>query len=432
MAGSTGRLPVDCQVCGLRIVEKGATEPTLVDVDMVVVSCGVRPRDELARQCGLEVGGRGGIKVDGQLRSSDPHIFAIGEVASIGGNMCYGLWAPGVEQAESLVRYLTEGEAPSYVGSDLSTKLKLLGVDVASFGRSLDFWFKRQFDAKDPSILALECSSELSGTYRRLVFTADGSKLLGGLLVGDAKDYSKLLQLSKKEDLGGNDPESLAFGRAPAGASQAVDGGDGTELADDDLICTCIGLTKAQVRSAVVDQEAYTVPLLKKCCKAGTGCGGCVSAVGAVPKLLSHTLTTLGKGGGEGICSHFPYSRRELFDIVRVKQLKSFDETLAAVGKGSVGCELCKPVMASILAGLWNEHVLRDGRDQIQDTNDRFLANIQKTGTYSIIPRCAGGDISPEELLSFAGFSVSPALRRRRVLTFPRESSRDCGSRMWS
>ena len=392
------------KVTGIEFLDKGAEESTVLETDMIIVSCGVRPRDELARQSGLELGARGGVKVNAGLQSSDKDIYAIGEVASIGGSFCYGLWAPGVEQAETLVQNLQEPGKAEYLASDLSTKLKLLGVEVASFGRSSDFWFQRQFDGKDPNVKFIDCKDEVSDTYRRLVFSKDGSKLMGGVLVGDAKDYSKLLQLSKKEDLGGNDPASLAFKRPPPGAmaGASVDGGDGTGLADDDMICTCIGLTKAQVRQSIIDKEAYTVPAIKKACKAGTGCGGCVTPVGEIPKLLAHTLKKLGKASASGICPHFSYSRRELFDIIKIKELKSFEEILATAGKGTDGCEVCKPICASILASLWNEHALQKGRDQIQDTNDRFLANIQKTGTYSVIPRCPGGDITPDTLMAFA------------------------------
>ena len=391
-------------VKGIEFQEKGAAEPTILDADLIIVSCGVRPRDELAKKCGLELGARGGVKVDGHLQSSDKDIYAIGEVAAIGGSFCYGLWAPGVDQAEVLVQNLLEPGKMEYTHSDLSTKLKLLGVEVASFGRSSEFWFQRQFGGKDPSIKFIDCKDEVSDTYRRLCFSSDGQKLMGGVLVGDAKDYSKLLQLSKKDDLGDNDPASLAFRRPPPGAVAGanVDGGDGTGLADDDMICTCIGLTKAQVRQSIIDKEAYTLPEIKKVCKAGTGCGGCMTPVGEIPKLLTHTLKKLGKAGATGICPHFPYTRRELFDIIKVKELKSFEEILKVAGKGTDGCEVCKPVCASILASLWNEHALQKNRDQIQDTNDRFLANIQKTGTYSVIPRCPGGDITPDTLMAFA------------------------------
>ena len=392
------------KVTGIEFLNKGAEEPTVLDADLIIVSCGVRPRDELAKLCGLELGARGGVKVSTSLQSSDKDIYAIGEVAAIGGSFCYGLWAPGVEQAETLVQNLLEPGKAEYTASDLSTKLKLLGVEVASFGRSSDFWFQRQFDGKDPNVKFIDCKDDVSDHYRRLVFSKDGTKLMGGVLVGDAKDYSKLLQLSKKDDLGGSDPASLAFKRPPPGAvaGAAVDGGDGTGLADDDMICTCIGLTKAQVRQSIIDKEAYTVPAIKKACKAGTGCGGCVTPVGEIPKLLAHTLKKLGKAAASGICPHFSYSRRELFDIVKIKELKSFEEILATCGKGSDGCELCKPICASILSSLWNDHALQQGRDQIQDTNDRFLANIQKTGTYSVIPRCPGGDITPDTLMAFA------------------------------
>mmetsp|Transcript_14644 Transcript_14644/g.33527 ORF Transcript_14644/g.33527 Transcript_14644/m.33527 type:complete len:1062 (+) Transcript_14644:95-3280(+) len=395
------------RAAGLRIVERGAAEASVVQADLVVVSCGVRPRDELAKACGLELGGRGGVKVDAALRTSDPSIYAIGEVASIGGSFCYGLWAPGVEQAEALATNLAEGvEAAKYEKSDLSTKLKLMGVDVASFGRDESFWFKRQFDGKDPSVRSLESFNDLDGSYRKLCFSADGQRLIGGVLVGDAKDYSKLLQLSKKEDLGGKTPESLAFGRPAPGETSgaAVDGGDGTGLADEDVICSCLNVSKGDIKKAIVEQEATTIAQVKKCTKAGTGCGGCCTPVGDVPKVLAATLKTLGKAVSDGICAHFPYNRRELFDIIKVKEIRSLEDALRSVGKGE-GCELCKPIVASILAGLWNEHILRKGRDQIQDTNDRFLANIQKTGTYSVIPRCAGGDISPDELIAIGSIA---------------------------
>jgi nitrite reductase (NADH) large subunit len=394
------------KVVGIKVIERGAEEPTIIEVDIVVVSCGVRPRDELAKACGLEMGGRGGVKVDTGLCSSDPDIYAIGEVAAIGGSFCYGLWAPGVEQAEVLVKNIVEGPGTAeYHKSDLSTKLKLMGVDVASFGRDETFWFKRQFDEKDPEVLSLECSNKLTGSYRKLCFSKDGTQLMGGLLVGDAKDYTKLLQLSKKPDLGDMDPESLTYQKpAPGsgGGEAAVDGGDGTGCADDDLVCTCIGLSKKNIVDCIVDKEATTIPMLKKGCKVGTGCGGCITPVGVVPKILTATLKKLGKTGPVGICQHFPYTRAELFQICKIKELKSFDAILENSGKGCGGCEICKPIIGSIIAGLWNDHCLKGDRLELQDTNDRFLSNIQKTGTYSIIPRTAAGDISPQELADFA------------------------------
>ncbi|CAE7333503.1 nasB [Symbiodinium sp. CCMP2456] len=229
----------------------------------------------------------------------------------------------------------------------------------------------------------------------------DGKKLVGGVLVGDAKDYPKLLQICKKGDLGGAEPESLAFRRPPPGqGAVANDGGDGTGIAEDDVICTCLNVTKGEVVNAIKDKDCLTVPQIKKCTKAGTGCGGCCTPVGEVPKVLSATLKALGKEVKAGISECFPYTRQELFNIFRVKEIKTFQDAIEKVAVGGNGSELDKPVIASILANLWNDSVLKSGRDQIQDTNDRFLANIQKTGTYSVIPRCAGGDITPDELIA--------------------------------
>ena len=137
------------KVKGLKFIPNGETEPIILDVDMVVVSCGVRPRDEVARGCGLALGGRGGVKVDSSLCSSDPSIYALGEVVSIGGVFCYGLWAPGVDQAGALVKNLVDGGgSASYEKSDLSTNLKLLGVDVATFGSDESFWFSASSTAR--------------------------------------------------------------------------------------------------------------------------------------------------------------------------------------------------------------------------------------------------------------------------------------------
>lgn len=124
--------------------------------------------------------------------------------------------------------------------------------------------------------------------------------------------------------------------------------------------------------------------------------------MGEVPKLLAFTLKKLGKATASGICVHFNYTRKELFDIIKVKEFKSWEEVRSGFGLATDGCEMCKPIVASILSGLWNDHALKQNRDQIQDTNDRFLANIQKTGTYSVIPRCPGGDITPDTLIAFA------------------------------
>ena len=156
-----------------------------LDVDMIIVSAGIRPRDELARECGLEIGERGGVVVNDRLQTSDPDIYAIGEVVLHGG-MIYGLVAPGYEMAESLARNLCGGDE-RFTGADLSTKLKLMGVDVASFG---------DYEAGPDDALPLTWEDPFEGVYKKLLFSLDGTRLLGGMLVGDASDYGTLSLLA--------------------------------------------------------------------------------------------------------------------------------------------------------------------------------------------------------------------------------------------
>jgi len=403
---------------GIRMTDSVNQEEFTLEVDMLVVSAGVRARDELAKGCGLALGPRGGVDVDGRMRSSDPKIFAIGEVASYKG-MCYGLIAPGWDQATVLAKNFEDAtwglkkkhgaeqaqgtqDPPLYAGSDLSTKLKLLGVDVASFGSTLDFWFKRQFDevkAKEQDLSMTLQVDPFSGLYRKLVFNAQ-QKLLGGLLVGNAEDYYSLLNLAAKEDLGKKAPVDLFLG----GNSE----GDAEDLADDAVVCLCQKVTKKDIVDAVKNEDCATIADVKKCTTAGNGCGGCVLNTGFVPKILRTALEECGKKAFTGISPHFPFKRAELFDIIRLKELKTWEAVVkecARVGKipdlekSLAGDEVCKPVVASILASLWQENPTSDGLKQLQDTNDYFLANIQRSGQYSVIPRVPGGEMTADELI---------------------------------
>jgi nitrite reductase (NADH) large subunit len=351
-----------------------------LDVDMIVISAGIRPRDDLGRSSGIEVGPRGGVVVDDMLRTSDPAIYAIGEVALHRG-MIYGLVAPGYEMADTLAANLA-GRAPkTFAGADLSTKLKLMGVDVANFGDAFaDANTARSITYEDP----------FEGVYKRLLFTHDGKRLLGGILVGDASDYGTLLAHYKSpKPLPVAPGELLAGKRAESGASAAG------VLDDDAQVCSCNNVSKAQICSAVRDDGLTTIAELKSCTRAGTGCGGCLPLV---TDLLKAELAALGKAVNNNLCEHFPLTRQELFEIVKIKQIKTFDALIAAHGKG-LGCEICKPAVASILASLWNDHVLKAEHATLQDTNDRFLANIQRGGLYSVVPRVPGGEITPEKLI---------------------------------
>ncbi|MBI3838571.1 MAG: nitrite reductase small subunit NirD [Planctomycetia bacterium] len=349
-----------------------------LDVDMIIVSAGIRPRDELARDCGLNVSPRGGVAVDGCLRTSDFDIYAIGEVA-LYRNMIYGLVAPGYEMAETAAFNFTNGSKRVFTGADMSTKLKLMGVDVASFGNYL---------ASESVARPITYEDPFAGVYKKLFFSIDGKRLMGGILVGDASDYGTLLMLSKSEDALPMSPGEL-LGASRSAAQIDVLGalGEGTQ------ICSCNNVNRGQICQAIRQGQLTTVGEVKSCTKAGTGCGGCLPLV---TDLLKAELKAAGKQVNNDLCEHFRHTRQELFEITKIKQIKSFDELLASHGRGQ-GCEICKPAVASILASLWNENILNHAT--FQDTNDRFLANIQRGGTYSVVPRVPGGEITPEKLI---------------------------------
>lgn len=353
-----------------------------LDVDMVIVSAGIRPRDDLARESGLAVGDRGGVVVNDRLETSDPHIFAIGECALHGGTV-YGLVAPGYEMAEIVAANLTGGER-RFSGTDLSTKLKLMGIDVASFGTS---------EAPAEKVTPLVFEDPFAGIYKKLLFTPDGGQLVGGILVGDAADYGKLLMLSKSETLLPCKPHELLVGSS--GSNGAAIGLDA--MADSAQVCSCNNVSKGAICAAIC-AGSDTLDSLKSATKAGTGCGGCLPLI---TDLLKTELKNAGRAVVNHLCEHFPLSRTELFAVVKAKGLRTFSEVLAQCGSGH-GCEICKPAITSILASLWNEDILKPEHETLQDTNDRFLANMQRGGLYSVVPRVPGGEITPVKLATIA------------------------------
>jgi nitrite reductase (NADH) large subunit len=337
---------------------------TLVDAQVVVFSAGIRPRDELARSAGLEVGPRGGIVVDSGMLTSDPFIYAIGECALAGG-MVYGLVGPCNTMAEVAADRIMGG-ASAFEGADMSTKLKLLGVEVAQFG------------AMDGA-LDVTYMDPVAGVYKKLFISDDAQTLLGGICVGDASPYTQLRPFVGKS--------------LPASPSDLLFSGAGAQLdlPDEAQVCSCNNVCAGDIRTAIADKGVTDVPGLKACTRAGTTCGSCVP-------MLKQLLEKSGVEVSKALCEHFTYSRAELFDIVRVRGITTFSELITQHGQGR-GCDICKPAVASILASLHNGHVLEGERATLQDTNDAFLANIQKNGTYSVVPRIPGGEITPEKLI---------------------------------
>ncbi|HEX2317234.1 MAG TPA: nitrite reductase large subunit NirB [Thermomonospora sp.] len=355
------------------------SDGSAIEAGTVVFSAGIRPRDELARGCGLDVGERGGVVVDATCRTADPAVYAIGECALVGGQV-YGLVGPCNTMAEvvadQLVAEVTDapGQA-TFDGADTSTKLKLMGVDVASFGDP--------FAATDGA-LDITYTDPVAGVYKKLVVSDDARTLLGGVLVGDAEAYPTLRAYVGAK-LPGSPEQTLFGGTEPAGG----------DLPGATVICSCNNVTAETIRCAVRDEGLTDVAAVKGCTRAGTSCGSCVPLV---KKLLDAELTAAGIEVSKAICEHFEYSRAELFDIVRVRGITTFTQLITEHGQGR-GCDICKPAVASILASLGNGHILEGEQAALQDTNDAFLANLQKNGTYSVVPRIPGGEITPDKLI---------------------------------
>lgn len=363
-------------VTGLRF-----SDDSTLDCDIVVFSAGIRPRDELGKLAGLELGPRGGIVIDSACRTSDPDIFAIGECALYEGRV-YGLVAPGYRMAEVAAATIA-GATTAFVGHDMSTKLKLLGVDVGSFGDAF---------GSTPGSKTVSLLDTANGTYKKLVVDAAHKRLLGGILVGDASAYSDLLTYAQNGIELPEHPEAMLV---PATQGPSV-GLAAHQLPDAATICSCHNVTKQHIRAAIREHQLVTVSSVKASTRAGTGCGSCATLV---EKLLKHELTQSGMQVSNDLCEHFSYSRKELLHLVRVNGIRDFTTLIERHGRGE-GCEICKPAVASILASLNNEHILAREHVGLQDTNDRFLANIQKDGTYSVVPRIAAGEITPDQLIT--------------------------------
>ncbi len=356
-------------------------DETELETDLIVFSAGIRPQDALGRDAGLALGERGGIDVDQHCRTSNPDVYAIGECAVWNGRH-FGLVAPGYTMARAAVSHLAGDGKVHFQGADMSTKLKLLGVDVGSIGDA---------HGHTPGCQSYRYIDERSGVYRRLVVSEDGKRLLGAILIGDNSYYDPLLQLALNDMPLPEQPEGLILPASEGGLPAA----GSAELPMTATICSCHNVSKGDICEAMND-GATSVADLKACTKAATGCGGC----GAMLKTVLDTeLEKRGVQVDHSLCAHFSHTRQELFHLIRVGQIKSFEELLSRHGSGG-GCEICKPAVASMLASCWNEHVQEPELVPLQDTNDTFMANMQKDGTYSVVPRIPGGEITPKMLIT--------------------------------
>lgn len=352
-----------------------------LETDMIVFSAGIRPQDALAREFDLELGERGGIVVNDNCLTSDPNVYAIGECALHSG-MIYGLVAPGYAMAQAAVDHITGSLKTSFAGADMSTKLKLLGVDVCSIGDA---------HCRTEGAQAYTFVDETAQTYKKLVVDADKKRVLGAVLVGDGDAYGNLLQLKLNDMALPESPEALILPSVD-GAAAAGMGVDA--LPDTAQICSCNNVSKADLCSAIAG-GCTDLGQLKDCTKAATACGGCAALT---KQVLDNELEKQGIAVDKSLCEHFAYTRQELEHLVRVGKVKTFTALIEQHGQGH-GCDICKPTVSNILAATWNEYVLKPQHSVLQDTNDRALANMQKNGTYSVVPRIPGGEITPDKLI---------------------------------
>ncbi len=353
----------------------------LLKVDMLVISAGIKPRDELGRECGLEVGLRGVIVVNNQMQTSDPSIYAIGEVA-LYNQMIYGLVAPGYEMADIAAEQILGNDKKMRESIDMSTQLKLIGVEVASFG--------------DPFIekgegIPIVYENKFAGIYKRINVSKDGKVLLGGILVGDSSDYNSLFQIYSNGMKVPNNPEELILG-SRGGESSSM--GSAMDLPDTAVICSCENVTKGAICCSITDGSCETFGEVVKATKATSGCGGCKPMV---VDLVKEAQKALGKEVKDTVCEHFGYTRQELYDIIKINKFTTHNEVLGVIGKGD-GCEICRPILSSIFSSIYNDTANKHITSQ--DSNDRFLANIQRNGTYSVVPRMAGGEVTAEKLMA--------------------------------
>lgn len=347
-----------------------------LDADLVVVAAGIRPNVELGKGAGLTV--NRGIVVNDYMETSHPDIFAVGECVEHNG-ICYGLVAPLLEQGKVLAATMTGNKGPTYSGTVTAAKLKIMGVDVFSAGTWVDAEATESVRYEDPTL----------GVYKKLVLRA--GKLAGVILVGDTSDTHRYMEwLRSDADLTAQ-RRHLLF---PPPASDA--GLDVAEMPESATVCGCVGVTKGAIIHAIHEKGVNTLSQLKETTRASTGCGSCT---GLCQELLKAVAPEFEEETRKVLCACVPFSQDNLREILRSQRLRSVQEVLDIYGNGH-GCEVCKPALSYMLDMLWcGEH---DEDRSARFINDRVHANIQKDGTFSVVPRIRGGVTTPDELRRIA------------------------------
>jgi len=350
---------------------------TELEADFVVVAAGIRPNVELGRKAGLTV--RRAIVVNDQMQTSNPDIFAVGECVEHNG-VCYGLVAPLLEQGKVLAATITGHTGANYEGTVPAAKLKIMGVEVFSAG---------EIGENTPGNDIVRFEDPALGIYKRL--TLRENRLVGVILVGDTSDSHRYLNwLQLKQDL--TEARRHLLFPQPAGDS----GFDVAAVPDSKVICGCHGVSKGSIIRAIQERGLNTLGQVKECTRASTGCGSCTELC---QQLLKAIVPAAQAEEKKLLCRCVPISEEQLREIVRSQRIRSVQEVLNIYGNG-LGCEACKPALSYMMDVVWcGEH--KEDRSA-RFVNDRVHANIQKDGTFSVVPRIRGGVTSPEELRRIA------------------------------
>ncbi|ASA21268.1 nitrite reductase large subunit NirB [Paenibacillus donghaensis] len=355
---------------------------SFAEADLIVMAVGIKPNIELARNSGMEV--NRGIVVNDYMETSIPGISAVGECAEHRG-IAYGLVAPLYEQGAVLAKRLAGLETEGYAGSVTSTKLKVSGVDVFSAGQFME----------PEGTRAMRYQDEVDGVYKKLVIQDD--KLIGAVLFGDISDGAMLFSLIKKsENIKGKEKEMLLGFSPEAGSSSQGSRLEG--MADDEIICGCNGVSKGAIAEAIQSGGCTSVGQIKACTKASASCGGCKPLVEGLLHLYAGEAAVTVK---EGICGCTPLGRDEIVAEIKRMELKTVKEVMNVLEwVNEEGCAKCRPSLNYYLGMLWPEEYIDEKESRF--TNERYHANIQKDGTYSVVPRIYGGVTSPADLKKIA------------------------------
>jgi nitrite reductase (NADH) large subunit len=371
------------RVTGLRFMDG-----TYTDADLVVMAVGIKPNVELAKKSGILV--ERGIVVNDYLETDVPNIYAVGECVQHRG-MVYGLVAPLYEQGAVLAKHLVGADTKPYEGSVLYTKLKVSGVDVFSAGDFVD----------KEGTKAIRVHDEFSGVYKKVV--VKNEKIIGAVLFGDTSDGTRLMRLIREEtNIGGLDKTTILEDKA--GKAQSSSKGGVAEMSDEEIICGCNGVSKGMICSTIKEQGLTTVEEVKNCTSASRSCGGCKPLVA---DLLEFTLGDQfdKKAAKEAMCGCTDLSHEEVVLEIREKELHHVREVMNVLGwRVEEGCSKCRPALNYYL-GMVDPIQYKDDASS-RFVNERLHANIQKDGTYSVVPRIYGGVTTAEDLKKIADVAV--------------------------